>query len=94
MSKTWGFPQPCPIGCPCDCFDCRKEKCRCALPPNMCHNFPANFEIDYVRVYQTESDPTQIVGCSTPSHPTSHYIKAKSSFYMKEGDDAPLKPIM
>ena len=24
VSSTWGFPAPCPEGCPCDCFDPRK----------------------------------------------------------------------
>jgi beta-glucan synthesis-associated protein KRE6 len=52
MSSTWGFPMPCPEGCPCDCFDCRKEECQCALPNNMIDIFPSNFLIDWVRVYQ------------------------------------------
>jgi beta-glucan synthesis-associated protein KRE6 len=54
VSKTWGFPMPCPLGCPCDCFDCRKDECLCALPPRMANNFPAHFLIDYVRVYQNK----------------------------------------
>lgn len=52
VSSTWGFPVPCPEGCPCDCFDPRKIECECAIPPNMKANFPAFFLIDYVRVYQ------------------------------------------
>ena len=32
ISSTWGFPQPCPDGCACDCYDCRKEECACAIP--------------------------------------------------------------
>lgn len=52
ISSTWGFPTPCPEGCPCDCFDCRKDECLCALPAKMCSNLPASFLIDYVRVYQ------------------------------------------
>lgn len=52
LSSTWGFPQPCPVGCKCDCYDCRKVECRCALPIKMCDNFPASFDIDWVRVYQ------------------------------------------
>lgn len=24
ISTTWGFPQTCPDGCACDCFDCNK----------------------------------------------------------------------
>lgn len=54
LSATWGFPTPCPAeqGCGCDCYDCGKPECACALPPNMCELFPASFLIDYVRVYQ------------------------------------------
>lgn len=54
MSKTWGFPQPCPPGCKCNCHDCRVEKCLCGIPQDMCSNFPASFLIDYVRVYQKQ----------------------------------------
>lgn len=50
--KTWGFPAPCPANCPCSCFDCRKSECLCGTPARMCDNFPADFLIDYVRVYQ------------------------------------------
>ena len=35
ISSTWGFPQPCPDGCACDCYDCRKEECACAIPSGM-----------------------------------------------------------
>jgi hypothetical protein len=24
VSTSWGFPQTCPEGCACDCFDCNK----------------------------------------------------------------------
>lgn len=93
LSSTWGFPQPCPEGCACDCFDCRKPECECAIPYGMCSNFPAYFLIDYVRVYQAVGDDEQIVGCSTPTHPTSRYIKGHESKYMAEGDKLPLQPI-
>ncbi len=52
MSSTWGFPAPCPQDCPCNCFDCREAECLCAVPYGMCDNLPADFLIDYVRVYQ------------------------------------------
>jgi beta-glucanase (GH16 family) len=61
ISATWGFPTPCPDGCPyClgkfgsakNCYDCRNAACACSMPANMCENFPASFLIDYVRVYQ------------------------------------------
>jgi beta-glucan synthesis-associated protein KRE6 len=93
ISSTWGFPQPCPDGCACDCFDCRKPECECAIPYGMCNNFPAYFLVDYVRVYQAVGDDSQIVGCSTPTHPTSRYIKGHQSKFMSEGDKMPLQPI-
>ena len=152
ISSTWGFPKPCPSGCPyCtpnqaeNCFDCRKAECACAMPKDMCKNFPAYFLIDWVRVYQpdTEADypnyygskevgnidggdgktsagsgrskgrrlteeplpkasaknfwrhhiTSEPLGCSTPSHPTSVYIKGNRRQYMKEGDYEPLHTV-
>ena len=52
ISSSWGFPVPCPWGCACDCFDCRRDECACAVPADMCDNFPAEFLVDFVRVYQ------------------------------------------
>ena len=52
ISSTWGFPAPCPRGCPCDCFDCKDPACQCALPPGMCQNLPADYLVNSVRVYQ------------------------------------------
>ncbi|CAM9582664.1 unnamed protein product, partial [Heterosigma akashiwo] len=52
ISSMWGFPAPCPSTCGCDCWDCEKTECLCAVPTNMCQNLPADFLIDYVRVYQ------------------------------------------
>ena len=155
ISATWGFPSPCPDGCPyCtanapdNCFDCRKAECACSMPKDMCKNFPAYFLIDWVRVYQPDTEanypeyydvregqggeekagkdtPTQDVhghshgsrssieplpkasaanywrhhmtaeplGCSTPSHPTSVYIKGNKKKYMKQGDLEPLHAV-
>ena len=93
MSKTWGFPQPCPDGCACDCYDCRDEKCACAIPQNMCNNFPAYFEIDWVRVYQKQNDSRYTVGCSTTEYPSSRYIKGHKKLFMGEQDKEPLKAI-
>lgn len=75
ISYTWGFPTPCPEGCPCSCFDCRKDDCLCGLPADMCNNFPADFLIDYVRVYQNKQNPSHTIGCSTKTHPTRTWIK-------------------
>ncbi len=64
MSSTWGFPAPCPAGCACDCFDCKKEACKCAIAEGFCDSLPAHFLIDYVRLYQNEKHS---VGCDPPS---------------------------
>ena len=63
MSSTWGFPAPCPAGCACDCFDCKKEACKCAIAEGFCDSLPAHFLIDYVRLYQNEKHS---VGCDPP----------------------------
>lgn len=81
ISSTWGFPEPCPKGCACDCFDCRAYQCQCAVPRGMCDNIPAHFLIDYVRVYQAVHDGSQTVGCSTRTHPTKKYIQAHADKY-------------
>ena len=52
ISSTWGFPVPCPDGCSCNCFDARREECECGIPANMRENFPADYLVDYIRVYQ------------------------------------------
>lgn len=36
---------------------------------------PAEFLIDYVRVYQDPQDPAQMIGCSPSSHPTAKFIE-------------------
>ena len=97
LSSTWGFPSPCPENCPCDCFDCREERCQCGCPAEMCSNFPAHFLIDYVRVYQRQNGDTggkgHVVGCSPPLHPTKTYIKGNADLFMKKGDVEPLLPV-
>ncbi len=75
ISKTWGFPTPCPLGCSCSCFDCRKQECACGLPPAMCQNFPASFLIDHVRVFQKPDDRRHTLSCSPEAHPTKTYIE-------------------
>eukprot|EP01038_Epipyxis_sp_PR26KG_P013633 gene13633-18294_t len=91
ISSTWGFPTPCPEGCPCDCFDCTKDECQCAVPAEMRSNLPASMLIDWVRVYQAVGDDDQIVGCSTSSHPTKRYIKGHESLYKSDKDQQALK---
>ena len=84
MSSTWGFPAPCPAGCACDCFDCKKEACKCAIAEGFCDSLPAHFLIDYVRLYQNEKHS---VGCDPPSHPTKKFIQAHLDRYLDP--DAP-----
>ena len=90
LSSTWGFPDPCPSHCSCDCFDCKSDACACALPGGLCEMLPAHFLIDFVRVYQKDG---QTVGCSTASHPTRRFIKAHAMRYMSETDLQPLKAV-
>ena len=78
VASSWGFPAPCPSGCKCECFECGNPTCQCALPAGYCDNFPANFEIDFVRVYQAVNESRHTLGCSPPERPTALYIEAVS----------------
>ena len=93
VSSSWGFPMPCPDNCLCDCFECGNPACACAQPPGYCENFPAAFEIDYVRVYQAVNEEKHILGCSPKSRPTELFIKGHPKRYMTEGEKRPLEPI-
>lgn len=93
VASSWGFPAPCPSGCSCECYECGKAECACALPSGYCENFPASFEIDYVRVYQAKNESRHTVGCSPEKMPTDIYIKGHEKRYMEDGDRAPLRPI-
>ena len=92
ISTTWGFP-PCPEGCDCSCYDCRDWKCTCSVPHAMCDNLPAEFEIDWVRVYQNKDNDDEIVGCSTPNYPTQKYIEGHKWLYTTTPNAEPLLPI-
>ena len=93
VSHTWGFPTPCPEGCDCKCYECGNPKCACALPAGYCDNFPASFEIDYVRVFQAKNESKHILGCSPESRPTAQYIEGHSKRFMQEGETRPLQPV-
>ena len=93
VSSNWGFPKPCPDGCNCKCYECGKPECACALPQGYCNNFPAHFEIDYVRVYQAVNESKHVLGCSTKERPTDLFIKGHARRYMAEGDTMPLLPL-
>lgn len=93
VSKTWGFPAPCPEGCKCECFECGNPDCACALPSGYCDNYPAFLEVDYVRVYQAVDEPKHQLGCSTETRPTETFIKGHPERYVSEGQKKPLQSL-
>lgn len=93
VASSWGFPAPCPEGCDCKCYECGNPDCYCGLPNGYCENFPASFEIDYVRVWQAVDEPKHQVGCSTKDRPTELFIKGHKERYMEKGEKEPLKPV-
>eukprot|EP00536_Pseudo-nitzschia_multiseries_P015702 jgi/Psemu1/247059/estExt_Genewise1.C_9340014 len=93
VASTWGFPLPCPDGCSCECYECGNPDCYCGLPTGYCENFPATFEIDYVRVFQAVGEEKHTLGCSPKDRPTSLFIKGHQKRYMDTGDTAPLQPV-
>lgn len=90
VASSWGFPVPCPEGCDCSCFECGNPDCDCAIPTGYCSNFPAHFEIGYVRIWQAVGDDNQQVGCSTKDRPTDLFIKGHKKRYMDDGQKEPL----
>lgn len=93
VSSSWGFPMPCPDNCACDCFECGNPACACALPTGYCENFPAAFEIDYVRVYQAVNESRHVLGCSPENRPTDLFIKGHEKLFTAEGQKRPLEPV-
>lgn len=91
VSHTWGFPI-CPDGCDCTCYECDNPACKCGLPNGYCDNFPANFEIDYVRVWQAKNNSRHILGCSPEHRPTEQFIQGHAEKFMTEGQKQPLEP--
>jgi len=94
VASSWGFPLPCPDNCDCECYECGNPACLCGMPPGYCDNFPASFEIDYVRVYQAVNDSTHILGCSPSYRPTAQYIEGHAKRFMSEGQTRPLLPVL
>lgn len=94
------------LGCPC-CYDCKSLACtRCIVPygPNgtdinirawladLCDDLPADYLVDYVRVWQ---QPSAInIGCDTPSHPTREYIRAHADLYRTASMEEPLVAVV
>lgn len=91
VSSHWGFPQPCPEGCSCSCYECGNPDCACGMPDGYCHNYPASFEIDYVRVYQAKDEPKHFLGCSPPHRPTEQWIRGHPERYVSPGQKRPLE---
>lgn len=91
ISHRWGMPEPCPKD-QCDacwvCYDCMNPECQCSLPKGMrrCKNLPAVMSIDWIRIYQDETDESHTFGCSPPAYPTAEFIAAHPDRY------APWKP--
>jgi len=93
VSSHWGFPMPCPEGCECECFECGNPSCACGLPNGYCGNFPASFEIDYVRVYQAVNESRHVLGCSPAHRPTEQFIQGHRERFVSEGQTIPLQPL-
>lgn len=96
ISSQWGFPEKCPSNCPCKTYNCHGSFTEtCGFSGGFCEmmNRPAEYKINYVRVYQDKADPKQKVGCSTKERPTKTFIEAHEEKYMQEGDEHPLKEI-
>ena len=95
VSSTWGFPAPCPVGCDCACYDCGKDACNCAMPTGFCDMLPAFYEVDYVRIYQRPTEPSEKIGCSTDNRPTKRYIEGHRDRYFDpyNSEKKPLKDV-
>ena len=60
---------------------------------NFCSSLPAKMQIDHVRVYQLKNESRHSVGCNPPGWPTTKFIQAHQSRYMRQYKDShPLKP--
>jgi len=96
ISSQWGFPQKCPASCPCKTYNCHGGYGEtCGFSEGFCDMMskPAEYKINWVRVYQDKNDPKQKVGCSTKERPTKTFIEAHEKKYKRAGDAHPLKPI-
>jgi Beta-glucan synthesis-associated protein SKN1/KRE6/Sbg1 len=98
VSKDWGMPDAYFLGCENKCWSCYMgDACDCALPKGYCDNFPAQMEIDYIRVYQAEHDPKHHLGCSPPTRPTKEWIEHPDHidwFKSSPDQELPLKVVV
>jgi hypothetical protein len=77
---SWGFPET-PVGC--TEFDCKTTTGQCGMATGFCDTLPAKMQIDSVRVYQDLNDTRQSLGCNPPRYPTTRFIKAHASRYLR-----------
>lgn len=91
ISTSWGFPNP-PPGC--TEYDCKDTAKQCGMNPGWCKTLPAEYLIDYVRIYQNKNDPRQTVGCNPKDYPTKRFIKAHESRYKALEDTEAIKKIV
>ena len=86
------------------CRDCADARClQCPEQTGWLEDFckdvdpenPAEYKIDYVRVYQDTSDPAHTLGCSPPEYPTKDYIEENWDKYTFDPwiEDRPLHPV-
>ncbi|CAJ1354949.1 unnamed protein product [Effrenium voratum] len=105
VSKQWGWDiveRECGGDCGC-CFDCGNPECvSCMLQQGngieflhkMCRTLPATFEVDYIRVFQTQDQQAEDrKGCSPKVAPTQGWIDSQSSLFVLPNFDAPLQPV-
>lgn len=86
ISTSWGFPNL-PTGCP-STYDCKDPKSTCGFNPGFCQSLPAEFKIDYVRVYQKNSTDNSTnfdsIGCNPKAFPTKRFIQAHATRYKED----------
>jgi len=105
VSKQWGWDiieQECGGSCGC-CLDCGEPECiSCMLEKGkgheflhqLCRTLPATYEVDYIRVFQTqEQQEKDRAGCSPKVAPTEGWIDSQRSRYVLPNFDAPLQPV-
>lgn len=75
--------------CPCKTYNCHGGfQETCGFSEGFCDMLskPAEYQVNWVRVYQDKNDPKQKVGCSTKERPTRKFIEAHKKKYMQAGD--------
>lgn len=91
ISTSWGFPNP-PPGC--TEYDCKDPDKQCGMNPGWCKTLPAEFKVDWIRLYQNKKDPRQTIGCNPKEYPTKRFILAHEYRYKGNDEKRALSPIM